>query len=249
MKSLEPARLAPDRRAQALGVVEPQRIHAGGIVAGLGAGLDRGVAEPRAVHVQGDAGGARHRGHALHGGERPHRAEAAIGGVLDRHQPRARRVAAVGIAQGGLHLLAGEHAVGAFDRPDHDAGIGGRAAGLGVDDVRGPIGDHLVAQAAMDADGGLVGHGAARQEQRVLLAQKLADPLAQPVDGGILHLLLVAHLGVGHGLSHAGRGLGLGVAVKIDETVLHGVSCSPAPPYDGGESSQRGGASWERRRP
>ena len=83
---------------------------------------------------------------------------------------------------------------------------------------------------AMDADGDLVGHGAARQEDGVLLAQKLADPLAQPVDGGVLHLLLVAHLGVGHGLSHAGRGLGLGVAVKIDETVLHGVSCSPAPP-------------------
>ena len=101
---------------------------------------------------------------------------------------------------------------------------------LGIDDVGGAVGDHLVAQPAMNADGDLVGHGAARQEDRVLLAQKLADALAQAVDGGVFHLLLVADLGVGHGLPHAGRGLGLGVAVEVDETVLHGVSCSPAPP-------------------
>ena len=68
------------------------------------------------------------------------------------------------------------------------------------------------------------------RKSEVFLAQKLADALAQPVDRGVLHLLLVAHFGVGHGLSHAGRGLGLGVAVEIDETVLHGVSGSPAPP-------------------
>jgi len=141
--------------------------------------------------VQGDACIARDLSHALHGGERPYRAEAAVGRVLDRHQARARGVAAVGIAQRGLDLLAGEHAVGAFDRADHDAGIGGRAAGLGVDDVGGAVGDHLVAQAAMDADGDLVGHRAARQEERVFLAQKLADALTQPVDRGVFHLLFV----------------------------------------------------------
>ena len=170
-------------------------------------------------------------GDALQGRERPHRAEAAVGGVLDRDQPRARRIAAVGIAQRGLDLVGGEHAVGAVEHADHDARIGGRAAGLGVDDVGGPVGDHLVAQPAMDADGGLVAHGAARHEDGVFLAEDLADPVAQPVDGGVLVLLLVAHFGLGHGFPHAGRRLGLGVAVEIDEPILHGVLCSPAPPY------------------
>src|SRR6185503_17230877 len=79
-------------------------------------------------------------------------------------------------------------------------------------------------------------------EEGVLLAQDRANPLAQPFHRGVLVLLLVAHLGLGHGFPHAGGGLRLGVAVKIDESVLHGVLCSPAPPYrqipEGGKMSQ-----------
>ena len=88
----------------------------------------------------------------------------------------------------------------------------------------GAIGNHLVAQAAVHADGDLVPHGAAGQEYRVFLAEKLADAIPQAVDGGVLHLLFVADFGVGHRLPHTGGRLGLGVAVKVDETVLHGVS-------------------------
>ena len=69
-----------------------------------------------------------------------------------------------------------------------------------------------------------------RQEERILLAEQFTDAFAEPVDGGVFHLLLVAHLGFGHCLSHAGRRLGFGIAEKVDETVLHGAFGSPAPP-------------------
>ncbi len=230
MNSFEPARERADRRAEALGVVEPQRVDAGAIVAGLGARLHDGVAKPRAVHVHGKARAARHLGDALQGGEWPHRAVAAVRGVLDRDQPRARGVAAIGVADRGLDLLAGEHAVRAVEHADHDASVGGGTAAFGIDDMRGPVGDDLVAQPAMDADGNLVGHRAARQKDRILLAEKFADPLAQALDRGILVFLLVADFGLGHGLAHAGGGFGFGIAIEVDETILHGVSCSPASP-------------------
>ena len=219
-----------DGSAQALGVVDPEGVHTGAVVAGLDAGLHGGIAEACAIHVHGQARAARDLGDALHGGQRPYRAEARVGRVLDRHQPRARGVAAVGIADRGLNLFAGEHPVGTVEHADHDAGIGGRAAGFGIDDVRGLVGDDLVTQAAMDSDGDLVAHGAARQEDRIFLAQELADPLAQPLDGGVFVFLLVADFGFGHGFAHAGGGLGFGVAVKVDKTILHGVSYSPASP-------------------
>jgi hypothetical protein len=82
----------------------------------------------------------------------------------------------------------------------------------------------------MDANCSLIAHRAARHEDSVFLAQNLANTIAQPVDGGILVFLLVAHFGVGHGLAHGGGGLGFCVAVEVDETILHGVSCSPASP-------------------
>ena len=219
-----------DRRTQALGVIEPERVDAGGVVARLGAGLHAGIGQTRAIHVQAEAGVAGDLGDALHGGERPDRAAAAVRSVLDRHETGARGVAAVGVADRFLDLLAGEHAIGTVDHADHDAGIGGGATRLGVDDVGRAVGDHLVAQPAVHADGDLVAHGAARQEHGVFLAQKFADLVAQAVDRGVFHLLLVADFGVGHGLPHSGRGLRLGVAVKVDETVLHGVFGSPEPP-------------------
>ena len=96
--------------------------------------------------------------------------------------------------------------------------------------MRRLVGNHFFTGPAMDADRDLVGHRAARQEERILRAQQLADAFAKPVDGGIFHLLFVAHLGFGHCLSHAGRRLGFGIAEKVDETVLHGAFGSPAPP-------------------
>ena len=219
-----------DRRAQALGVVEPQRVGAGGVILRAGAGFDSGVAQAGAVHVDGEAGIVRDLGHAPQRFDRPDRAEAAVRRVLDRHQPRARGVAAVGVAKRRLHLVGGEHAIWAVQHADHHARIGRGAAGLGVDDMGGLVGDDLVAQPAMDPDGGLVAHGAARHENRVFLAQDLANAVAQAVDGGILVLLLVAHLCLGHGLAHAGGGLGFGVAVEVDKAVLHGGFRSPAPP-------------------
>ncbi len=78
MNSFDPARLRTDRCAEALGVVEPQRVDAGGVVAGLGARLDDRIAETRPVHMQAEAGLARDLRHALHGGKRPYGAAAAV---------------------------------------------------------------------------------------------------------------------------------------------------------------------------
>ena len=61
-----------------------------------------------------------------------------------------------------------------------------------------------------------VAHRAAGEVDRRLVAEQLGDPLAQRDDRGVVVLLLVADLGLGHRLAHRRRRAGLGVGVEVD---------------------------------
>jgi hypothetical protein len=89
-----------------------------------------------------------------------------------------------------------------------------------VDQVRGPVGEHLVARAGVHLHRDLVAHGAGRQVDRGLLAEQLGHHLLQQGHGGVLALLLVADLGLAHEAAHLGGGLGQGVAEEIDHDGL-----------------------------
>ena len=71
--------------------------------------------------------------------------------------------------------------------------------------------------AAQHAQGDLVGHGPRRDEDGGRLAHPLGVGLLEGVDGGVVAVAVVAHLGLGHGPAHLGRGAGDGVAAEVDE--------------------------------
>jgi len=75
-----------------------------------------------------------------------------------------------------------------------------------VDEVRGAVGQHLVARPRVHLDRDLVAHGAGGEVQRRFLAQEIGDHLLQQVHGRVLALLLVAHLGLAHEAAHVGSG-------------------------------------------
>ena len=129
-------------------------------------------------------------------------------------------MAPVGRIDRSAHLLGREHAALAQKPAHHHPGERRRSAGFGVNRMRRGREDDLVALAAVHARGDLVAHGARRQIDRGLLAQKIGDPLAQAVDRGVEHRLLVADLGLGDRAAHAGRGLGPGIAVEIDHASI-----------------------------
>ena len=113
-----------------------------------------------------------------------------------------------------------------------------RAAFAG-DDVRGLMGEDLVARPAMHQRRRDVAHGARGHEHRGLLAEQIGDALAQQIHGRIVADLLVADFGARHRLPHRRRRTGLGVRQQIDADrrrlgiargrgVVHGVTRSRA---------------------
>src|SRR5436309_3090524 len=118
-----------------------------------------------------------------------------------------------GLTHGPAHLLlAPPRLVDASPRARQRR----RSAGLEVDRVRGVVGDHLFAGPRVHAQRDLVAHRARGQEHRGFLAEQLGDHLAEHVDGRILELLLVAHLGVAHEAAHLPRGARDGIAEEVD---------------------------------
>src|SRR5919106_2780489 len=88
--------------------------------------------------------------------------------------------------------------------------------------------DDLVALPAMRARGDLVAHRPRWQIDRGFLAQQIGNPLAQRVDGGVEHGLLVADLGRGDRPAHARRRGGAGVAVQVDHAGTSSASAARA---------------------
>ena len=157
----------------------------------------------------------RDRGHRLDARERPDRAAAEIARLLHPQQARAREMAKRrahrGLDGGRIELAA---------RPVHRAHVhaGQRAgsAALEMDRVRGVVRDDLLARPRVHAQRDLVAHRPRRQEDGRFFAQQLGHHLAEQVDGGILHLLLVAHLRLAHEAPHVGGRPRDGVAVEVD---------------------------------
>ena len=165
---------------------------------GVAAG-DSGVEEPGAVEIGGGAEVVRGPAdrHDLGLGKDLHAAAAIVGGT-GRHHGGRRQDDVAGRLEGGADVVGGEQAALA-DVGELDTGIGRRRAGFMPGDVRLLPDDDVVAGLAQQPQADLVGHGSAGREQRGFLAEQLGDPLLQPIDRGVLTVLVVADLGPGHG--------------------------------------------------
>jgi hypothetical protein len=113
------------------------------------------------------------------------------------------------------HLLGVEEAAAA-QRLDLHARKRRRRAALVEQGVGVLAGQHHVAGPGVDRDGGLVGHGAAGDEERRRLAQQLRRHGLEPVHGGVFEVDVVADLGLDHCLAHGGRREGDRIAAQIE---------------------------------
>src|SRR5262249_7562972 len=102
------------------------------------------------------------------------------------------------------------------DDGELNAGVRRGGAGFVPDDMRFVADDDLVTRLRQDFETDLVRHRAARHEQRGLFAEQFGDPLLQPVDRGVLAVLVVADRCRRHSLAHPGRRKGHGVGTKVD---------------------------------
>ena len=68
----------------------------------------------------------------------------------------------------------------------------------------------------MGLDGQLIGHGPGGNEEGRLFSKEACHPFLEGIDRGILSKDIISHLCFSHGLSHACRRLGYGVASEID---------------------------------
>ena len=82
--------------------------------------------------------------------------------------------------------------------------------------------DDVVPGVRENAKRHLVGHRPGRKKQRCLFAEQAGDPLLEPVDRGILSVLVIPDRGGGDGRPHGGRGTGDGVGSEVDHLGLHG---------------------------
>ena len=98
-----------------------------------------------------------------------------------------------------------EDAAGA-DLGELHAGVGGRPAGFVPDGVAFAADDDVVARPGQHAQRNLVGHRAAGQPERRLLAEQGRDALLQRIDGRILAELVVTDGRGGDGRTHSGVG-------------------------------------------
>jgi hypothetical protein len=124
--------------------------------------------------------------------------------VLGAHQRDARDVI-VGPAQRVEQRAHGHDAALARDRVGEHARVRGDAPLLVVVDVRLGLEQHLVAGLREHLHRDLIGHGAARHEQRRLLAGEFGHAGLQAVDRRVVPEHVVADLGFGHGATHPRR--------------------------------------------
>ena len=136
--------------------------------------------------------------------------------VLDRDDAGRRHVAEVAAAGGPAHLLGREPPGPGLKRTRHQARVDGRPAQLGDQEVRVLLGDQLVAGLAQHAERDLVRHRRRRDEDRVVLAQRLRGAPLELVDGRVLPELLVADLRVRDRLAHRGRRLARRIGTEVD---------------------------------
>jgi hypothetical protein len=146
----------------------------------------------------------------------PHRAARGHVGVLEGDGRDPRLVVLDSIYR--PRQIAGiEGPVVVGDRQPGDACVQRAGPRLVQHHVLAGAGDHGVPRTGQDAQGDLVGHGARGNEECRLLPGELGEHLLEAVDGGILPVLVVADLGLGHGPAHPRRGPGDGVGAQVDQ--------------------------------
>ncbi len=153
--------------------------------------------------------------------QRPDPPAARVVRVLDPEQAGPRRVDRRDAVR-GAHLLGAEPAGDAREPARDDAGVDGRPAELGDEDVAVLLADQLVAELGVQADRDLVRHRRGRQEDRLVLAEQPRRALLELVDRRVLAPLLVADRGGRDRGAHARRRPGGGVRAEVD----HGRSLS-----------------------
>ena len=153
--------------------------------------------------------------HGLEPIQRPHRSPAAIVRVLHDQQSAAGEVD-VARAHRVAHVLRIELPAVATQDADHHARQCRGRTRLVVDDVAVLVRDDLVAGLSVGADGGLVGHGAGRDEAGCLFAEQLRHMPLQFDDGRIIAQNVVAQRRGRHRVQHGLGWLGDGIAAKVD---------------------------------
>src|SRR5690606_21722882 len=166
-------------RAQPLGEADAHRGRAGGEAGWGHAGGGGGVPEARAVEVDRDAVPPSDRVDRVEALEGPDRAPAAIVGVLHADQAGERDVIGDLQLDGGLDLLGSEDAALARQHPGLDAPEGRHGTALVGDHVGTGLADRLLAGTRQRADGDLVGHGSAGDEDGDLLAEEIRHALLE----------------------------------------------------------------------
>ena len=83
--------------------------------------------------------------------------------------------------------------------------------------MSGPIKDDFVARPAMHAIGNFITHGARRQIDSLLFAQKISDTLTKCRHRGIKVGLFVTNFRLSHETAHTVTWLGSCITVKVDQ--------------------------------
>ena len=121
-----------------------------------------------------------------------------------------------------------EHAVGVVDGMELHARSCGPPRRTRRPRRAGAPGDHGGSRRGQDPDGNLVGHGPRGDEERGRLADASANASSSARTVGILPVVVVAHLGVGHGAAHGRCRPGDRVTAQIDQ-VGHAITLTVAP--------------------
>ncbi len=159
-----------DRPAEALAQREPHRIDVTAELADRCIEEGGGVEQPCAIEMDGKAGPPRDGMDGRHGSGRHHRAARGVVRVLEANEPRRCQRQVGGPADRWLDVVWCEKAARALDRARHGAGQDREPTALGIVDMGRLLDDHLAAAAVVGDQRRQVGHGARRQEQRLVLA-------------------------------------------------------------------------------
>ena len=135
--------------------------------------------------------------------------------VLQADEPCRRQREIGGAADRLLDVVRRQEAACALDRARHGAGQHREPAALGIVDVGLLLDDHLAAAAAVGDQRRQVGHGARRQEQRVVLAGQYGGQPLELGHGGIVAARGIAQPRRGDRCPHRRRGQGDGVAAEV----------------------------------
>jgi hypothetical protein len=148
--------------------------------------------------------------------QRPDRAAAEIGCLLDDDEPLARCVRPFRPDRRG-ELCSAEDAATACERLDHHASERGRPTAFEADDVRGGVADDFLPGTAVHGECDLVCHRAGWQEYAGFFAEQFRAAFDEMVDRRVFMGTLVADFGGGHDGAHRGSRAGFGVAGEVYE--------------------------------